>query len=142
MGFPLYGNELNTDKNPAETGFANAIAQDKKFIGSDVILNPENIHTTLVGIILNDRRACRSQDSIYSRDHEKIGVVTSGSFSPSLQVAIALAYVKKEYATPGIELLVDTKRRKVPATVTKLPFYKKGTCREPLEKYLSYPSER
>lgn len=136
MGFPLYGNELSADKNPAETGFANAIAQDKKFIGSDVILNPEHIRNNLVGIILSDRRACRNGDSIYSRDHEKVGVVTSGSFSPSLQVAIALAYVKKEYATPDIELLVDTKRQKVPATVTKLPFYKKGTCRELLAKYL------
>jgi aminomethyltransferase len=136
MGYPLYGHELGPDINPAQTTLTSAIATDKNFIGSAIVLDPAFAPRKLVGIILEDRRTTRSGDEIISPDHEKIGVVTSGSFSPSLQVAIALAYVKKEYATPGISLWVETKRQKIKATITELPFYNKGTCRKPLELFL------
>jgi len=65
-----------------------------------------------------------------------VGKVTSGSFSPSLQKAIALGYVKKEFAEPGTQLLVDTGRQKLPALVRVLPFYAQATGRKPIEQFL------
>lgn len=136
MGFPLYGHELDTVRNPAETGFTRSIAEDKEYIGSTVVLDPMRTKSRLAGITMEGRRAARHGDRILSEDGREIGVITSGSFSPSLKTAIALGYVNKEYSDLETELLVDNGRQQLRATVKKLPFYKEATCRKAIAKFL------
>ncbi len=136
MGFPLYGHELDEETNPLQTGFARAIDNDKEFIGSKSIFAPDNAPDRLVGLVLEGRRAARHGDKILNNDNEEIGRVTSGSFSPSLEQAIAFAYVKKEYAEIGTEMKLDTGRKQLPAKITESPFHKKGTCRKAIKRFL------
>ncbi|HHT9155206.1 MAG TPA: glycine cleavage T C-terminal barrel domain-containing protein [Candidatus Tripitaka sp. YC43] len=59
-------------------------------------------------------------------DSKKIGYVTSGTFSPSLQKSIAMGYVESNYARPGTGLLVEIRGRQLKARIVSLPFYKRG----------------
>jgi aminomethyltransferase len=136
MGFPLYGHELDEDRNPAETGFSRAIDDGKEFIGSDVVLDPAAAREVLVGIELEGRRAARSGDPIKTPSGEEIGVVTSGSFAPSLEKAVAMGYILRAHSAEGTGVLVETDRQKLQATITGLPFYKNATARKPLADFL------
>jgi aminomethyltransferase len=118
-------------------GFTKAIAADKHFVGSEVVLAPGGRKETLVGIVLGDRRAARQSDAVLdAAQSRRVGTVTSGSFAPSLKTAVCLAYVEREFATPGIRVMVATARQALPGTVSELPFYKHGTARRPIEEFL------
>ena len=136
MGLPLYGHELDEKTNPAESGFTRAIATDKEFIGSRLIGDPGRKKRLLAGIMLDGRRAARSGDIVLDAAGQEIGVVTSGSFSPSLSRAIALAYLKIESSAVGTVVAVGTERGIIQGTVTELPFYKKATGRKDLREFL------
>lgn len=136
MGFPLYGQELDEKRNAYESGLTYSIANDKKYIGSNVLLDPEMRNDKLVAIILEGRRAARHGDTILSQDNKVIGSLTSGSFSPSLKRGIAMGYVKKEFSQIDTNLIIDTKRHKINAKITDLPFYKNATGREPVAKFI------
>jgi aminomethyltransferase len=135
MGMPLYGHELDEERNPAETGFARAIGTGKEFIGSDTVLNPTRRHELLVGIALNGRRAARAGDEVLDDTGNRMGMVTSGSFSPSLGRGIALAYVDKGRAAVGTLVTVQTSREALAGSVIELPFYKGATGRRSLEEF-------
>ncbi|MBD3316375.1 MAG: glycine cleavage system aminomethyltransferase GcvT, partial [Chitinivibrionales bacterium] len=137
MGMPLYGHELNANRNPAETGFGRAISTDKRFIGSEKILAPTHRPELLVGIALNGKRSARSGDVVNDKTGIKIGTVTSGSFSPSLERGIALAYVDKGRAAIGTLVNIDNGRRELPGSVVELPFYKFATGRKPMKELLN-----
>lgn len=136
MGFPLYGHELDLKRNPAEAGFKFAISSKKKFIGSEAILNPEHVQSRMVGMTVEGKRSARKDNPILSNDNKEIGIVTSGSFAPSLGHAIAMGYVQKEYAEPGTEINIDLGKQTVKATITELPFYKNATGRDEIAKHL------
>ena len=131
MGYPLYGHELDQNTNAAESCFTRAIA-NKEFIGSKVVLDPERKKQSLVGIVLQGRRAARHGDPIFDPDGTELGRVTSGSFSPTLQCAIALGYSLKKN-TP---VLIKTERGELKGETTGLPFYKKATGRDDITKFL------
>jgi aminomethyltransferase len=135
MGFPLYGHELNQDTNAAESGLCRSIA-NKKFIGSEVVLDSSSIKKCLKGIMLEGRRAGRQGDKILSPDKKEIGYLTSGSYSPSLQKAIAMGYVISSYAVNGQPVLIKTDRGELTGNITETPFYKKATGRDNLANYL------
>ncbi|MBN1983309.1 MAG: glycine cleavage system aminomethyltransferase GcvT [Chitinivibrionales bacterium] len=136
-GLPLYGHELNDKRNPIEAGFMRAIATTKKYIGSEIILNPKNHVSQLMGLVLEGRSSARSGDSILSPDGKTtIGIVTSGSFAPSLQTAIAVGYVKKEYAQSETPVVIATERKQIPAVIRPNPLYTKGTVRKPIADFL------
>jgi aminomethyltransferase len=137
MGFPLYGHELDDKRNAAESQFVKAIAVNKEFIGSDVVNNPNAIKQMLAGIVLEGRRAARNNDSILNRNGEQAGIITSGSFSPSLQQAIALAYINKDLCAVGTKVTIRTERNDLAGTVCEVPFYKQATARRPIADFLS-----
>ncbi len=136
MGYPLYGHEIDDTHNPVETGYSCAIARDKTFIGSDHIPDEIVVPTKLVGITLSGIQTARHGDGILSEDKKNIGTVTSGSYSPSLEKAIALGYVRKEFSRPGTEIIISAHKKKMKASVSELPFYKEASGRKKLSDFL------
>ena len=129
MGYPLYGHELTTERTPAGASRGRYINLAKEFIGRPAVAaelaQPRQL---LVGLQLDARRAARSHD-IVAMNSRAAGVVTSGSFAPSLGVAVALAYVDIAAAQPGQRLTIQTRGGELSATVVPLPFYRRGTAR-------------
>jgi aminomethyltransferase len=136
MGFPLYGHELGESRNAAESRYTRAIAADKQFIGSPIVLDPGCAHDALCGIRIEGRRTARNGDSICESSGAFIGSVTSGSFSPSLGCAIAMGYVKKEHCGIGTRLLINTGKTELKGVVAETPFYKEATARRKLSEFL------
>lgn len=129
MGYSLYGHELSPDRTPAATSRGMFIKKETCFIGRDaVICDLEAPQELLVALEFESRRAARSGDVVHF--HGVVaGAVTSGSVSPSLGRAVALAFVNTEAAEIGTVLEVEIRGRCFPSVVTELPFYKSGTAR-------------
>lgn len=130
MGYALYGHELNRESTPVEAGFAPFLKldEDREFAGSSV-LKSKGPSKTLVAIQLDGRRAAREGAEVLYNGN-KIGVATSGAFSPSLEISIAMAYISSgEPSEPGTEVELSAGRGTVTGVITELPFYKGGTVR-------------
>lgn len=128
-GMPLYGHELSEEINPFEAGLGYAchlVGYD--YPGRDALREIESqpLVRTRVGLELEGRRAARQGDSILA-DGEAVGVVTSGSFAPTLGKVVAMGFVRPEQAVLGTALQVDVRGRQEPARVVKLPFYSRKT---------------
>jgi aminomethyltransferase len=136
MGFPLYGHELDENTNAAESGFTRAIDANKKFIGSNVVLDPSKKQRLLMGITVEGRRAARNGDQVLDSNGRPSGVVTSGSFAPSLGCAVALGYVSLADAAAGTRVKIKTERQELEGVVAELPFYKQATGRADISTFL------
>ena len=126
-GMPLYGHELNEDTNPAQTDLKFAIQmKDRKFVGRSSILAARKDHSLRVriGLELEGRRAAREDCQVLSGENV-VGVVTSGSYTPTLEKSISMAYVDPKFTEPGTELTVDIRGKSHPAKVVEVPFYKR-----------------
>jgi len=131
MGYPLYGHELSRERTPAgAAGGRKFIDLSKSFIGREAVLRDiENPSArALAGLRLEGRMAARADDVILDGERE-IGQVTSGLFAPSLNVAVALGCVDRQFASIGRKLNVRSRGKSLPAEVVKLPFYKQGTAK-------------
>jgi len=130
MGYPLYGHEHSVDNNPIEAGMGGFIRPEGDFIGSRAIdsLTEAPGPNTLIAFRAESRRRTNPGDEILW-DGRPVGLVTSGAFSPSLEVSIGLGYVRSELNEPGRQLLVRTARCELPVIVEKKPLYRNGTCR-------------
>lgn len=135
MGMPLYGHELREDRNAASAGFAPFISKIKIFIGSETIRRSPDPKEILVGLELEGRQAAREGSRILSEQGADIGVVTSGSFAPSLGNAVALGYVDSEFAAEGIPVSFAA-RRELSGRIAARPFFRQGTARKPLFEFL------
>ncbi|MEQ1687414.1 MAG: glycine cleavage system aminomethyltransferase GcvT [Sphingopyxis sp.] len=126
-GLPLYGHDLSPDTNPIEAGLAFGInkrrREDGGFAGADRILAAlkDGPARRLVGLCVDGRQPVREGASIYHQD-QRVGVVTSGGFAPSLGAPIAMGYVTSAYAAPGSALEADVRGRRIAVTVTAMPF--------------------
>ena len=124
-GMPLYGHELNEETNPAQTDLKFAIQmKDRKFIGRSAILagrKDESLRVR-VGLELEGRRAAREECQILVND-QNVGVVTSGSYTPTLEKSISMAYVDRKFSEIGTEVVVDIRGKAHAAKVVKVPFY-------------------
>ena len=129
-GLPLYGHELGLDRSPVSAGMLFAIDCDKDFIGKQRVIDDIKNGTpdVLAGLALSGRQAARPRQSV-TATREPVGIVTSGSFAPSLGHAVALAYVAPAFSKPDINLAIDAGRKDLPATSVSLPFYTQGTAR-------------
>ncbi len=136
MCFPLYGHELSSDRNAAESGLLSNIAADKTFIGSSVVLDESVRAFSLAALVLDGRRAARSNDVVIDEAGNEVGVITSGSFSPSLGRGVALGYLRARYNKPGTSVRIQTERHELNATVSDMPLYKTATGRKPLGEFL------
>ena len=129
MGYSLYGHELSLDQTPVATSRGGFIRKEGGFIGEAAVqcdlANPPEF---LVALEFDSKRAARSHDKVFSGGAE-IGQVTSGSVSPSLGKAVALAFVKAAHAAISTVLDVEIRGKLFPAKVVELPFYKNGTAR-------------
>ena len=79
-----------------------------------------------VGLQMDGKRAAREGNPVLAADGSPVGAVTSGSYSPTLERSVAMAYVPPGYAAPGTALAVDIRGTQTPATVVGLPFYKRA----------------
>jgi len=136
IGMPLYGHELDATRNAAESGFARAISATKSFIGSGVVLDSSRNTASLVGLEFDGRRTARHGDAIEDTDGNRVGTVTSGSFSPSLGKAIALGYIDNAMLANETPLAVRAARGVLAAAVVRAPFYKDGTARRRIADFL------
>lgn len=118
---PLYGHELSAQITPAEAGLSAFIKLDKpSFIGKEALLSPPGRRR--VGLKLMGRGIAREGAQVLYGG-ETIGVVTSGTMSPTLGEAIAMALVPAGFE--GEELLIDVRGKGIGAKVVELPFYKR-----------------
>ncbi|MCK0127388.1 glycine cleavage system aminomethyltransferase GcvT [Erythrobacter sp. F6033] len=126
-GLPLYGHDLSPEISPIEAGLIFGINKRRRteggFLGADRILREiaEAPDRARVGLTLEGRMPAREGAEVYSGD-TKVGVVTSGGFSPTLGVPIAMAYVDRSYAADGTELTCEVRKKRLPATVSPMPF--------------------
>jgi len=128
-GLPLYGHELDEHRNAVESGFTKAIAADKDFVGARMVLDPARRKSVLVGIALGGRQAARAGDILRDEQGHDIGAITSGSFAPSLGIAVAMGYVGQECSRQGSRVNIQTARQVLAGTVVRMPFYRRGSAR-------------
>lgn len=123
---PLYGHELGESWDPLSAGLGWAVDLNKDFIGAEALrkVAAEGPKRKLVGLELEGRRIARQGTPVKQGD-AVVGEVTSGTFSPTLQKSIALAYVDAAAAGAGTLLAADLKGELNPAKVVELPFYKR-----------------
>jgi aminomethyltransferase len=129
-GMPLYGHELDENIDPIQAGLEFAVTtKERTFIGRDAILRAksDSSHAIRVGLALEGRRAARQGSEVLDGDSRVVGVVTSGSFSPTLDRPIAMAYVAPSMGNPGLQLDVDIRGSRTAAHVVALPFYKRSS---------------
>ncbi len=121
---PLYGHELSEQINPFQAGLGFAVNLDgREFVGKAALAPQKSSQTlTRVGLELAGRRAAREHYPVQSGS-KVIGEVTSGTFSPTLQRPIAMAYVPPAHSQVGTQLQVDIRGSLEPATIVPLPFY-------------------
>jgi aminomethyltransferase len=124
---PLYGHELTETIDPIAAGLDFAVnLPGRDFLGRDAIMAAKDRpdRPVRVGLVLHGRRAAREHYPVLC-DSKVVGEVTSGTFSPTLEKPIAMAYVPPQCAPEGTELAVDIRGTIEPALVVKLPFYRR-----------------
>lgn len=124
-GLLLHGNDMDTTTTPMEVGLAWTVKLQKgDFIGADVLRRQkaEGTSRRLCGFVLEDRAIARHGFSV-AIDGKPAGVVTSGSFGPTVEKNIGLAFVPPSHAAPGSRIAVEIRGRAVPAAIVKTPFY-------------------
>ncbi len=125
MKYPLYGHEIDAATNPYGAGLGWVVKPEKKdFIGRSAIMTQKEKGLTrrLIGFKMIERGIPRQGYKLFSFDDKEIGVVTSGTMSPTLNENIGIAYVTNEFAAVGSKFNVEIRLRKVQAVVCKTPF--------------------
>ena len=124
-GMPLYGHELSEQIDPFQAGLEFACyLEGVDFPGRDALrdLRQQTPRAVRVGLELAGRRVARQGAEVLVGG-QQVGEVTSGTFSPTLQKSIAMAYMRPDHARSGTEVSVDVRGRQESARVTTLPFY-------------------
>lgn len=126
MGYCLYGHDIDDTTTPVEAGLGWVLGKDNEdFIGAGYVLpHKENGTDRLrVGIRLTDKGVAREGvDILDAGTEEKIGVLTSGGFSPSLKGGIGQGYVLADKAVVGTKVLVNVRGRNIAAEIADMPF--------------------
>ncbi|WP_103068332.1 glycine cleavage system aminomethyltransferase GcvT [Aquimarina sediminis] len=126
MGYCLYGNDINDTTSPIEAGLGWVTKFSKDFINAEALAKEKEhgAERKLVGFELDERGIPRQGYDIVDSNGNTIGIVTSGTMSPSLGKGIGLGYVPSVFAKPGSKINIQVRKNAIPATVVKLPFYK------------------
>jgi aminomethyltransferase len=123
----LYGHEIDESTTPFEAGLNWVVKLDKgEFLGRDALLAQKSAGAgkKLVGFEVRGRGIARQGHAVVS-DGRPVGVVTSGTWSPTFEKALGLAYVPPEMAATGTPLAIDVRGKTLPAVVVETPFYKR-----------------
>ena len=123
MGYCLYGNDIDDVTSPLEAGLGWITKFTKDFTNSENLKKQKEagVSRKLVGFKMVDKGIPRHDYVIEDAEGNEIGKVTSGTMSPVLNQGIGLGYVKKEFSTPGSEIYIAVRNRKLKAEVNKLP---------------------
>lgn len=126
MGYCLYGNDIDDTTSPIEAGLGWITKFTKDFVNSESLKKEkeEKPKRKLIGFELLEKGIPRHGYDIVDDNGRVIGVVTSGTMSPSLEKGIGLGYVPTELSAPGSNINIQIRKKALPATVVKLPFYK------------------
>jgi len=128
MCYPLNGSDLSPERNPIEAGLGFFVDLTKpEFVGRDALLKAKEFgpREKLVPFRMKEKGAPPRPHYAVFRDGERIGEVTSGTLSPSLNWGIGMAYVSSAHAKIGAEIDIEIRAQKFPATVEKKPLYRK-----------------
>lgn len=127
MGFCLYGNDIDDTTSPIEAGLSWITKFSKEFTNWEALQKEKERgpERKLVAFELDDRGIPRNGYDIVDGNGNIIGNVTSGTMSPSLGKGIGLGYVPVIFADQGSKINIQVRKKAIPATVVKLPFYKK-----------------
>ena len=126
MGFCLYGNDIDENTSPIEARLSWIVKFTNEFIDSNFLLEQkkDGVSRSLVGFELIDRGIPRNGYKVMNEQGKEIGIVTSGTMSPSLKKAIGLAYVSIEYSSVDTLIYVEVRNKQLQGKVVSLPFYK------------------
>jgi aminomethyltransferase len=126
--FPLHGNELTPERNPIEAGLGWCCAEATGFIGSRAVAGAraEGTAEKLAPFLIEGAGIPREGNPVLA-DGETAGVVSSGTFSPSLELGAGMAYVRADLAGVGTELEIDVRGKHRQARVASKPLYKKAS---------------
>ncbi len=127
MGFCLYGNDINDTTSPIEAGLGWITKFTKEFTNSENLKKQKEAGVTkkLIAFEMQERSVPRHDYEIVDKSGNIIGIVTSGTMSPSMNVGIGLGYVTTENSAIDSDIFIRIRKNDVPAKVVKLPFYKK-----------------
>ena len=127
MGFALYGNDINDTTSPIEAGLGWITKFTKDFVNSAALKAQKEAGVTkkLVGFEMTGRGIPRKDYTILDTAGNKIGTVTSGGQSPSLEKGIGMGYVQKPFHKKGTDILIQIRKKQIPAVVVRPPFVKK-----------------
>lgn len=128
-GLVLYGNEIDDSVTPLEAGLGWTVKLQKgDFVGRDALVAQKEagVERKLVGFTLPDRAIPRSGYPVFAPGGEPSGVVCSGTMSPTLGKPIGTCYLPVAHVAEGTEFEVELRGRRVAATVSPMPFYKRG----------------
>lgn len=126
MGFCLYGNDIDDTTSPLQASLGWITKLDKgNFIQRDALLQEKanGLSRVLVGFEVQDKRPARQGYAILNQAGEPIGVVTSGTKSPSVENPIGMGYVTKDFSKIGSSIFIDMRGKAVEAKVVRRPFY-------------------
>ncbi len=125
MGYCLYGNDIDDKTSPLEAGLGWITKFTKDFVNNESLKKEkeQGSKRKLIAFVLDERGIPRHDYNIVDAQGEKIGVVTSGTMSPSLGKGIGLGYVPTALSAIGTKINVQIRKNLVPATVVKLPFF-------------------
>ena len=127
-GMALYGHELDRSTSPYEAGLAWVVKlASGEFIGRDALVaqKESGAPRTLIGFEIEGRGIARQGHEVLDAEGQAVGVVTSGTWSPTFEKALGMAYVPTELAHPGASIGVSVRGRTLPAKIVELPFYKR-----------------
>jgi aminomethyltransferase len=124
--FCLYGNDIDDETSPLEAGLGWVTKFTKNFINSEALKAQKDagLKRKLIGFEMIDRGIPRGHYELCDAEGNKIGEVTSGTQSPTLQKGIGLGYVPTEFSKAGTEIFVKVRDRLLKAQVVKTPFVK------------------
>jgi aminomethyltransferase len=128
MGYCLYGNDITDTTSPLEAGLGWVTKFNKNFVNSANLQAQKaaGLKRKLVGLEMVDRGIPRSHYEICDAEGNRLGEITSGTMSPTLQKGIAMGYVPTEYSKAGTEVFIKVRDKLLKAVVTKMPFVKPG----------------
>jgi aminomethyltransferase len=126
VNYCLYGNDLTEERTPIEAGLGWCVKEDTGFIGSEACrrIREDGPKEALEPFVITGAGIPRQGNPIVSGD-EEVGVVTSGTMSPSLGVGMGMGYVRSDLGEPGTEIEIDVRGKRRPAEIRKGPLYSK-----------------
>jgi aminomethyltransferase len=124
--FHLHGNDLTPDRNPIEAGLGWCCVEATGFVGSDAVARAraEGTAEKLAPFRIEGAGIPRHGNPIVAGD-EEVGVVTSGGYSPSLEIGIGMGYLRADLVEPGTEVEIDVRGKRRPARIASKPLYEK-----------------